>query len=92
MIYKVELSKHAKKNLKKVPWHVARKLMDWLEDVEDRGLEVVRQISGYHDEPLQGLRFGQRSIRLSRSYRAFYRIVRTDVEWVLIEEVSKHDY
>ncbi len=36
------------------------------------GLSEVRKVPGYHDEPLKGQRKGQRSIRLSRSYRAIY--------------------
>lgn len=46
-----------------------------------------------HDEPLKGDRFGQRSIRLSIRYRAIYEVKRTGrVEFVSIEEVSKHGY
>ena len=33
------------------------------------GLEEVRKVPGYHDEPLKGDQAGERSIRLSRSYR-----------------------
>jgi proteic killer suppression protein len=57
------------------------------------GLEEVRKIPGFHDEPLVGRRRGMRSIRLSRAYRAMYRLVRDgNIELVSIEEVSKHDY
>jgi hypothetical protein len=35
---------------------------------------------------------GQRSIRLSRSYRAIYEIKKNVVEFVSVEEISKHDY
>jgi proteic killer suppression protein len=55
-------------------------------------LEEVRKAPGYHDEPLKGDRLGQRSIRLSRSYRAIYEIKSSNVEFVSIKEVSKHDY
>ena len=41
------------------------------------GLRETRKIKGYHDEPLQGDRKGQRSIRLNKAYRAFY-IVKED--------------
>jgi hypothetical protein len=65
--------------------------------VEDQGLEEVRRIPGYHDEPLRGDRAGQRSIRLSRSYRAFYIVCHRQeedqtLEFVSVEEVNKHDY
>ena len=70
MIHRAELNKRARKQLKKVPRHVIENLIAWVDDVEDRGLEEVRKISGYHDEPLHGSRSGQRSIRLSKAYRA----------------------
>lgn len=66
--------------------------MAWVASVENEGIEFVRRIPGFHDEPLKGKRQGERSIRLSRSYRAIYQIVRDKIEFVSIEEVSKHDY
>ena len=61
--------------------------------VETQDLEEARKIPSYHDEPLLGKRRGQRSVRLSRSYRAIYEIAEDEVgELVVIEEVSKHDY
>lgn len=69
------------------------KLDTWIESVEMDGLENVRRIPGYHDEPLHGKRTGQRSIRLSRSYRAIYEVHQeATMECVRIEEVSKHEY
>ena len=47
---------------------------------------------GYHDEPLKGRRAGQRSIRLSRAYRAIYEIKEDTAKFVSVEEVSKHEY
>jgi proteic killer suppression protein len=76
-----------------MPRHIVENLAAWVDDVEARGLEEVRRIPGYHDEPLHGDRRGQRSIRLSRSYRAIY-VVKDDggAELVSVEEVSKHGY
>lgn len=93
MIRRVKLSKLTGKQLKKVPRHIFENFVAWIDDVEARGLEEVRKIPGYHDEPLYGDRRGQRSIRLSRAYRAIY-VIRDDgiVEFVLVEEVTKHDY
>lgn len=67
--------------------------MGWVGSVQAVGLEATRKCSGYHDEPLKGQWAGHRSIRLSRSYRAIYRI-RDDasVEFALVETVSKHRY
>jgi proteic killer suppression protein len=65
----------------------------WVDDVGHRGLSEVRKIPGYHDEPLKGERLGQRSIRLSRSYRAIYIIdSKGIIQFLEILEVSKHDY
>jgi toxin HigB-1 len=92
MIKRVVISKRARKDLTKVPGHIARKLKYWIEGVETDGLEKVREIVGYHDEPLSGKRMGQRSIRLSGSYRAIYEIRGSEIEFVHVEEVSKHEY
>ncbi len=92
MLNRVVLSRQAQKDLATVPKHVAVKLQDWVEDVEDRGLEEVRKIPGYHDEPLKGALKRLRSIRLSKSYRAYYRIVKDGVEFVRVERINKHVY
>jgi proteic killer suppression protein len=56
------------------------------------GLERAKRIPGFHDEPLKGERKGQRSIRLSRSWRAIYVIERGGIEFVEVKEVIHHDY
>lgn len=92
-IFKVIISEKAKRDLRKVPAHIAIKLYEWIEAVAADGLNEVRKISGYHDEPLKGNRKGQRSIRLSKSYRAIYMITREGkMEFSEIIEVNKHDY
>jgi proteic killer suppression protein len=89
----VVISSRAARDLKKVPDFITDKLYLWKRSVEMVGLEQVRKISGYHDEPLKGDRKGQRSIRLSRSYRAIYEIGSDGkVQFVSVEEVNKHDY
>jgi len=92
VIRRVVLSKKAEKDLASVPAHVALKLQDWVEDVEERGIEAVRTIPGYHDEPLKGALKGQRSIRLSKAYRAYYRVIRDSIEFLRVEGVDKHVY
>jgi len=93
MIYRVELSKQTRKQLQKAPRYIVENLAAWVDDVEERGLEEVRKISGYHDEPLHGNRLGQRSIRLSRAYQAIYRVGKDDyIKFVSVEEISKHAY
>lgn len=93
MIRTVIVGRRATRQLRDVPKHVATKFGLWVEGVETEGLEEIRKIPGFHDEPLQGQRAGQRSIRLSRSYRAIYEIHKDgSVEFVSVEEVNKHDY
>ena len=92
MIRRVEISKLAAKQLRKVPRYIVDNLAIWVTAVEHDGLEEVRKVPGYHDEPLKGIRLGQRSIRLSRSYRAIYEIKDGKAKFVSVEEVTKHDY
>lgn len=92
MVNQVELNKFARKQIKKCPRHIVENLASWVDDVETRGLAEVRKTPGYHDEPLKGDRLGQRSIRLSRAYRPIYVVKGEEIKFVLIEEVSKHDY
>lgn len=81
------------KILPKLPPHILSKLMTWSKGVSSEGLEEMRKIPSYHDEPLKGNRLGQRSIRLNRSYRAIYSIqLDGSVRIILIEEVTKHEY
>jgi proteic killer suppression protein len=93
VIRTVTLSSRARKDLRRCPPQIVRKLMAWVGSVQVDGLEQTRKLSGYHDEPLHGPWRGHRSVRLSRSYRAIYAI-RTDnvVEFVLVETINKHRY
>jgi proteic killer suppression protein len=68
------------------------KLHLWITLVGEHGVEEVRKIPGYHDEPLLGKRVGQRSIRLSKSFRAFYRIVNGAIEFIDVFDVNHHEY
>jgi proteic killer suppression protein len=92
MIVRVEITRLAAKQLRKLPRHIVNNLMIWITAVEHDGLEEVRKVPGYHDEPLKGDRISQRSIRLSRAYRAIYEIKGDAAEFVSVEEVSKHKY
>jgi len=90
---RVTLSRAAEKDVLRVPHHVVLKLNGWIRLVETRGLQEARKIPGSHDEPLKGPRHGQRSIRLSRAYRAVYVVSSSgDLVLVTIEEVMKHEY
>ncbi|NBX77074.1 MAG: hypothetical protein EBQ92_11005 [Proteobacteria bacterium] len=90
--YRVAISRRALKNIETAPQHVVLKLMAWKDGVERFGLFEMRKWPGFHDEPLLGTRQGQRSVRLSRSYRAIYKITKSESHLILIEEVTKHVY
>jgi toxin HigB-1 len=97
MINKVVITKGAQKDVRNAPMQVARNLKTWTELVKTEGLEQVRKILGYHDEPLKGKRSGQRSIRLNIAWRAFYTIEKDEcgsnvVKFVSVFEVTKHEY
>jgi proteic killer suppression protein len=92
-IFEVVITKKAKDDLVKVPCHIVKKLQGWIDQVSDSGLREAKKIPGYHDEPLKGKRTGERSIRLSKAYRAIYLIAQDgSIEIVKILEVNKHDY
>ena len=91
--FKVVFSERAYRKLEKIPPQVRSKLKLWVAAVEFSGLAEIRRRRGFHDEPLQGVRDGQRSIRLNRAYRAIYTAKRgAELTLVHILEVSKHEY
>lgn len=92
-IHSVKLSRRAIKDLKKIPAYVVVKLQAWVNEVKVSGLQKARKIPSFHDESLQGKRQGQRSIRLSKAYRAIYVIDKNSrIHFIEIQEVNKHEY
>jgi proteic killer suppression protein len=89
---KIVLNDLAKKQLSKTPDYIYRKYLYWINLISVIGIREARKHKGYHDEPLKGERFGQRSIRLSRSYRLIYRQT-SEGQYEIIEvlEVNKHE-
>lgn len=89
----IELTKSALKDLTKVPFFIRDKLLLWVDAVERLGIQQVRKVPGFHDEPLKGDRKGQRSIRLNKAYRAIYlEDHRNKVNIISVIEVNKHEY
>jgi proteic killer suppression protein len=87
------LTSRARKDLARVPRHIANKLDVWIDSVERQGLEMVRKLPGFHDEPLKGARAGQRSIRLNIAWRAIYEVLPDGaVSFVSVTEVTHHAY
>jgi len=90
--YRVEQVKGFAKALSKVPDHIALHYRAWVTLVETEGLLEARKVPAYHDEPLRGKWLGYRSVRLSRSYRLFYRLIEGTVTVILVTDVNKHEY
>ncbi len=88
---RVERTKRFEKQLERVPEAILVKTIFWIGLVENLGLREVRKRPGYHDEPLVGLRKGQRSVRLNQAYRLIYKEVHEHLE-ILLLEVTKHEY
>ncbi|WP_374077873.1 type II toxin-antitoxin system RelE/ParE family toxin [Bdellovibrio bacteriovorus] len=91
VITKVTHTRKFIKQLERVPSHIKEKVKFWVFNVGLHGLREIAKIKGYHDEPLLGERWGQRSVRLNKSYRLIYRIIQDEVHIELLE-VHKHDY
>lgn len=92
-VVEVLFSKRARKQLSKLPKHVAATLAEWVDLVSREELAGPQSIPGYHEEVLRGERRGQRSSRLSRAWRVIYRVdAAGEITIVLVLEVSKHEY
>ena len=81
----VDISK-VEKTLDKLPSHILEKFNQWVEDIECDGWLKVKSIKKYRDHYLKGNRKGQRSARLSRSYRIIYKTTR---DGIIYEAISK---
>lgn len=87
------MSVKAKKQLKKVPSYINTKFEYWCDLLNFMGLLQARKYKGFHDEPLKGKRKGQRSVRLSKAYRAIYvELDKNNYEIIEVLEVNKHEY
>ena len=90
---RIVVSKQAQKQLNLIPDHIYEKYLYWKDLLEKHGLLETRKFKGFHDEPLKGKRAEQRSVRLSRAYRAIYiEVDRDKYEVIEIIEVNKHEY
>ena len=90
---RVWITKFAEKQIRKLPEHIVAAYYTWVKTVELDGIRATRLLSGYHDEPLKGVRKGQRSVRLSRVYRVIYEETESgNIVLIGIQEVNKHEY
>jgi proteic killer suppression protein len=89
----VEITKHAETQMAKLPRSISEAIYIWAASVELMGINNVRQLRGYHDEPLAGKWQGTRSVRLNKAYRLFYReSYGLDEGLITVIEVNKHEY
>ena len=77
--------------LQKLPEEVLKRYEKWKDIVRISGPRGLREIKGFHDEPLKGDRKGQRSSRLSQQYRVIYEVVKEEV-LVYVLDLTAHDY
>jgi toxin HigB-1 len=92
-MWKVYWSKIVNKDLDRLPEFIQQKFRAWVVAVEQDGMESVRKLKGFHDEPLRGNRSGQRSVRLNRAYRVIYLENRDgEIHVAQVIEVNKHEY
>ena len=70
----------------RLSWHGA-----WKRIVELQGLDGLRQVKGYHDEPLQGEWRGFRSSRLSLKWRVIYSAEKEVCE-IYVVDINPHKY
>lgn len=82
-----------RKQLRKVPKDIIKRLQRWSLYIETIGLMETRKIPGLHDEPLKGKWAGYRSIRLGLTWRAIYKSKKDgSINIVMIKEVTPHEY
>lgn len=77
------------KQFPKIPKHILDRVKMWANEVGIHGIEVIRQVKGYRDHPLQGNRQGQRSVSLNKQWRLLYTEALNIIE---VQEVTAHDY
>ena len=90
----VVLAPAVERGLADLPRQVRRRLLAWMDVVVTEGIMRARAVRGFRDEALLGKLKGLRSIRLSRSYRAIYRVAlgQGGRSCVYVEKVTKHVY
>lgn len=89
----VVISRHAEKDLVKIPKHIFEKFEDWVKFLEKYGLRTMQQVNGYRDHALHGNRKGQRSSSLTRSWRVIYSLNEEEnILTIEVLEVNHHEY
>lgn len=79
------------KSLKTIPLHIKKEYEIWKRIIELQGIQGLREIRGYHDEPLSGEWKGFRSSRPSLKWRVIYMAEKEQLE-VYVIDVNAHKY
>ncbi|EKD53938.1 MAG: hypothetical protein ACD_60C00137G0002 [uncultured bacterium] len=79
------------KSLKTIPLRIRKEYEIWKRIVEFQGIQGLREIKGYHDEPLKGEWKGFRSSRLSLKWRIIYTAEKEQLE-VYVIDINAHKY
>jgi proteic killer suppression protein len=88
----VVITKATEKDLRKVPRHVQVSFFAWVDAVTHEGLEAVRKVPGYHDEPLAGDRVGTTLDTADQGFPRVYRTEGTTAKLVRVIEINKQEY
>lgn len=92
-MWKVYWSKAVNKDLDCLPEFIQQKFRAWVVAVERDGMPAVRQLKGFHDEPLRGSRVGQRSSAFEQILSGYYVETKDgQIHIAQVLEVNKHDY
>lgn len=74
-----------------IPQEILKRYEKWKDIASISGPPGLRQITGFHDEPLSGDWKGHRSSRLSGQYRVIYRVVANELAFQVMS-ITAHDY
>ncbi|OGT40149.1 MAG: hypothetical protein A3E81_08635 [Gammaproteobacteria bacterium RIFCSPHIGHO2_12_FULL_36_30] len=77
--------------LYRIPKHILKQYELWKRIVELQGPNGLREIRGFHDEPLKGDWQGFRSSRLNRKWRVIY-AAEDDVCEIYVVDINPHQY
>lgn len=92
-MWRVQWDQSVHKQIHKLPDSMVGSFYDWVNAVEQLGMERVRILPGYHDEKLRGQLRGLRSVRISKAYRVlYYEIEDGLIKVAQVTRISKHDY
>lgn len=75
----------------KIPKEILKKYEVWKQIVYHSGVDGLKEIKGFNDEPLKGNWKGHRSSRLNNKYRVIYKEEKGLLK-IYVLDVNSHDY